>query len=213
MTEQEIVDQFREESLQKLEEADEKELAAIGGFNAAKVRLEEEYQRRVRAIKIKGKESDLSIALAAGSDVLGALGAFNDKALKISQVFGAAQTLISTYQGAAEALKLPFPANLKAAATVLTAGFGFLASLKSVSASSSSGGASGSTSVPSGTSTQQEAATSAVAGDVATTTYVNINLQGQGGVSRSAFSGLIEDINERIEDGAILGGIRVSGGA
>jgi hypothetical protein len=45
-------------------------------------------------------------------------------------VFGAAQALISTYQGAAEALKLPFPKNLAAAAAVIAKGIGFVQAIK-----------------------------------------------------------------------------------
>lgn len=208
MTEREIVDQWREESLEKLNEANEKELEAIGGYNEAKLRLEEEYQQRLYGIKLKGKQSDLSLTLSAGEEVLTALGSFNDKALGIAKVFGAAQTLISTYQGAAEALKLPFPANLAAAATVISTGLGFLASLKAVTASS--GG------TASGGSTAASGAAQAVSGGATeaarTTKYVNINLAGEGNIGRSQFAGLIEELNRQIEDGAVLGGIRVSGG-
>jgi len=69
--------------------------------------------------------------------------------MKVAKVFGAAQALISTYQGAAEALKLPFPQNLAAAAAVIAKGIGLVNAIKGVSASGataapSGGGASGS---------------------------------------------------------------------
>ena len=146
-TEREVVEQFRDEGLELLRTASEAELEALGGFNEAKLRLEEEYQERLSRIKKEGAAADLATAFGAGQDVLSALGAFNSKALKIAQVFGAAQALISTYQGAAEALKLPYPQNLAAAASVISAGLGFVSSIKSVNASSGgsvSGGGGGS---------------------------------------------------------------------
>ena len=59
----------------------------------------------------------------------------NQKMLKIAKAFGVAQALISTYTGAAEALKLPFPANLAAFAKVMATGMGAVSQIKGVSAS------------------------------------------------------------------------------
>lgn len=140
-TEQELVEQFREDGLESLQRATEAELEALGGFNEAKLRLEEEYQERLRNIKQRGADSDLSIALGSGQEVLTALGSFNDKALRVAKVFGAAQALVSTYQGAAEALKLPFPANLAAAASVISTGLGFVSAIRGATSSGGGGGA------------------------------------------------------------------------
>lgn len=141
-TEQELAEQFRTDGLAALEAASAQELEVLGGINEAKLRLEEEYQDRLAGIKQKARETDLSMTLGAGSEILSALGQFNDKALKLAKVAGAAQALISTYQGAAEALKLPFPANLAAAAAVTAKGLGLVAAIKGVS-SSGGGGAAG----------------------------------------------------------------------
>lgn len=66
----------------------------------------------------------------------------NKKMLKIAKAFGVAQALISTYTGAAEALKLPFPSNLAAFAKVMATGLGAVSQIKGVS-SGGGGGAGG----------------------------------------------------------------------
>lgn len=142
-TEQELAEQFRQEGLELLMSASEAELEALGGINEAKLRLEEEFQERMRAIREKGHETDLSMTLGAGATILGALGQFNDKALKLAKVAGAAQALVSTFQGQAEALKLPFPENLAAAAIVGAKGLGLVAAIKGVSGSGGGGGVGG----------------------------------------------------------------------
>lgn len=77
---------------------------------------------------------------AASSSIVGSLGEMssamgteNKKMLKIAQVAGAAQALMATMTGAAEALKLGFPFNLVAAAAVIAKGMGFVAAIKGTS--------------------------------------------------------------------------------
>lgn len=65
-----------------------------------------------------------------------------DKLLKAQRVFAAASALISTMQGAAKALELPFPLNIAAAGKVIAAGMGFIGAIKSGSSSGSGGGGS-----------------------------------------------------------------------
>lgn len=189
-TERELVEQFREEGLELLMQANEEELAVLGGFNEAKLRLEEEYQERLRNIKQRGADSDLAIAFGAGQEVLGALGAFNDKALRIAKVFGAAQALIGTYQGAAEALKLPFPANLAAAAQVISTGLGFVGAIRGVSSSGGGGGAG-----------VAGAAGVGAAGAVAGPSPLNVRLSGLS--PDSLFSGSqVSNLLDRLQDEA-----------
>lgn len=140
-TEREIVEIWYQEGLELIAAASEEELAAVGGKHAALERLEEEHQSRLAAIRDIANQGALSATLGAADTILSAVGAFNDKAFKMAKVAGAAQALISTYQGAAEALKLPFPKNLAAAAAVMAKGLGFVAAIKSVN--SKGGGGSG----------------------------------------------------------------------
>ena len=54
-----------------------------------------------------------------------------DKLLKAQRIFASASALISTMQGAAKALELPFPLNIAAAGKVIAAGMGFISAIKS----------------------------------------------------------------------------------
>lgn len=67
----------------------------------------------------------------AGANATAALG-IAANLLGFQRVFAAGSALVSTFQGAAQALTLPFPANLAAAALVLAKGLGFVAAIKSV---------------------------------------------------------------------------------
>lgn len=77
-----------------------------------------------------------------------------DKLLKAQRVFAAASALISTMQGAAKALELPFPLNIAAAGKVIAAGMGFIGAIKSGS-SSGSGGGGGAAANPAPATTQE----------------------------------------------------------
>lgn len=143
MTERETVNEWYTESLALIEQATDAELQALGGKHEAMERLEKEHQERLSRIRELGAAADLHTLLGAGKEVLTAMGSHNKKALKVAQVFGAAQALISAYQGAAEALKLPFPQNIAAAATVLAKGIGFVTAIKGVNASSGAAGGGG----------------------------------------------------------------------
>lgn len=122
-------------------------------------------------------------ALDAASKVVGAMGQMFDQ----SKPIAIAQALINTWQGITEALKLPFPANLAAAAQVAAQGF---AAVKGIQSTNKSGG--GST-----------AASSAAAAPAIPTQTVAINLQGDT-FSRSSVEGLLEQIQSQLDRGGRL---------
>ena len=189
-TEREILEEWRIESLELLNAANEKELEALGGFNEAKLRLEEEYQDRLSKIKKTGEETNTSIVLGASEQVLSAIGQNNDKALKAAKIFGAAKALINTYEGASEALKLPFPANLAAAASIISSGIGFVNAIKS-------GGSAG------GAGTGAAASGGAAAAPAAR--QVDINIAGGGEfIPRSAVLRLMEEINSASDENGVM---------
>lgn len=141
MTERETLEQWRTEQLDFLGKYNESELEVLGGHAEAKLRIEQEYQDKRLALIGQSTNRERDMVFDSGIQILNAIGQFSDKALKIARVASAAKALINTYEGASEALKLPFPANIAAAASVVSAGLGFVAAIKS--GSSSSGAASG----------------------------------------------------------------------
>jgi hypothetical protein len=76
-----------------------------------------------------------------------------DKLLKAQRIFASASALISTMQGAAKALELPFPLNIAAAGKVIAAGMGFISAIKSGRSSGGGGGGGASTATPAPTQT------------------------------------------------------------
>lgn len=88
-----------------------------------------------------------AINLGAASDFFGSMAQIFEmggkKTTKIAKVFAIAQALISTFQGAAKALTLPFPANLAAYATTLAQGLSAVASIKSINENGGGGGSVG----------------------------------------------------------------------
>jgi hypothetical protein len=146
-TEAEVVAEWYDEGLTTLQDALDRKMITEQEYRDLRERLEKEHQDRLSGIRKMGNDSAVNMALGAGQEILSAIGQTNEKALKIAKVFGAAQALISAYQGAAEALKLPFPKNIAAAAAVLAKGIGFANSIRSVNSGggggSSGGGATG----------------------------------------------------------------------
>jgi hypothetical protein len=142
-TESEVVAEWYLEGQTTLEEALANKALTEAEYHDLRERLEEEHQNRLAGIRQIGNQSALNMALGAGEEILNAIGQTNAKALKVAKVFGAAQALISAYQGAAEALKLPFPANIAAAATVLAKGIGFVNAIRSVNSGGGGGGGGG----------------------------------------------------------------------
>ena len=192
LTEREAVDMWYAEGMALLDEALKAEIIKQAEYNEQKERLEEEHQKRMNAIKQAGAASDLATVMGAGEQILSAIGQNNKKAMKIAKVFGAAQALISTYTGAAEALKLPFPKNLAAAAAIIAKGIGFVNAIKSVGDNGSGGGGAGST-----------GASSTAAAPAIPTQTVAINLQGDT-FSRSSVEGLLEQIQSQLDRGGRL---------
>lgn len=182
-----------ERQQQLLQESLEKKLITQEEYNALMEDAQARHAQRMAAVYSAQGDSALATTLGSASDVLSAMGAFNDKAFKMAKVAGAAQALVSTLQGSAEALKLPYPLNLAAAASVMAKGLGLVAAIKGVSSGGSGGGSA--------------AATGALAADpVQPGQNIVIDFQGdtftkQGGIA------LIESINEALRDGGQIDGI------
>ena len=138
LTEQEFLDEWRQEQLDLLDDALANELLTNEEYADLKERLEQEHQDRMAGIRQMAAQSQLSDALGAGAAVLNAMGSFNKKALKLAKTAAAAQALVSAYQGAAKELEKG-TLGFATAAMVLARGISFVAAIKGVSDSGSGG--------------------------------------------------------------------------
>ena len=125
---------------QQLKEALEKQKITREEYEAIERQNQWRQVSELGSIRDTGVAYDLSKLAEGFGQAASMAGDYNSKFLKAQRVFAASAALISTYQGAAKALELPFPMNIAAAAKVLAAGMGFISAIKS---GSSSGGGSG----------------------------------------------------------------------
>jgi phage host-nuclease inhibitor protein Gam len=107
-------------------------------YHTLSEKLAKDHQDALSQIQSIGLQNNL----AAAADFFGSMARIAElggkKTTKIAKVFGIAQALISTFQGAAKALTLPFPANMAAYAAVLAQGMGAVASIRKVNDSGGS---------------------------------------------------------------------------
>lgn len=135
------------------------------------------------------KNATTKTALEATDGILGAMGKLFDNSKPIAM----AQAIINTYQGITEALKLPFPKNLAAAATVAAEGFAAVKGIQSTNKSGGGGGSGG-------------AAAAGGGGQGASPRIVlNVQPNERGDVPMETFTSLIDTINdERSIGGRII---------
>lgn len=180
----------------------QQELEALKLFYDQKKLTEEEYLRWREYINEQHAEKMQALqfqqygqALSSLGDMMGAMASMqssgNEKMLKAQRIFAAASALVSTFEGAAKALSLPFPANIAAAAAVIAKGMSFVAAIRSGSKSSGGGG---------GVSTSVSAAPAAPAKPQQ---MAEIKVHGEV-FSRDAVIGLVEKINDVQKDGHMI---------
>lgn len=111
--------------------------ADTGGGGSATSRRVQQVKDEIEDLTQTSRDQ-LNEQLGHWGDFFGSMSSImqggNSRLLKIAKAFGAAQALISAYQGAAEALKLPFPENMAAYAQVLATGLGAVNAIKGASA-------------------------------------------------------------------------------
>jgi hypothetical protein len=200
-TENEVLEEWRAAGLQTLASANADELAALGGHSEAKLRLEAQYQERLAGLRQGYNGDGLEQAKTFFGDMANSMQGGSEKMLRIAKVFGAAQSLINSYQAYTEVLKtpgLPLFARIPAAVAVLGAGLGMVSAIKGVSSGGGGGGgaAAASPSIPSA------AAGGGTGGG--SPTNVAISLHGGDMFGRDQVISLINSINEAVEDGAIV---------
>ena len=132
-TEREILEAWYAESMALLQASSDAELEAIGGRNEAKLRLEQQYQERLRELRSGYEGTALQQASTFFGEMADAMQGGNEKMLKAARIFGAAQSLINSYIAYTEVLKdplLPWFARIPAAAGVLAAGMNMVNAIK-----------------------------------------------------------------------------------
>lgn len=159
-TQREVIDEWYATSQDTLKNASESELQIIGGYNEAKLRLEKEYQDRLKGIRDEGHVTALGDAETFFGGMAAIAQAGGDRAVKAMRVFSAAQALINSYVAFTEVLKdpsfigRPF-ARFGAAASALSSGLAAVAAIK--------GGGSGGGSMSRGSATVATSSNSAPA--------------------------------------------------
>src|SRR5690554_3148432 len=149
-------------------------------------------RQRVAEQEAQAKQRILSGAMSALTTLMNSE---SRKLFEIGKVAAISQSIISTYQGASEALKLGWPLGPIAAAAITTAGFANVAAIKSQSFGG--GGASGGGGVGSVT---QNVNAQAEAVQPREQTVANISLQGDT-FGRETVKSLMEQMNELADDG------------
>lgn len=139
-TERELLTQEYELNQQVLDNALLNERIKKEEHTSLMEQLEQQHQDKLKNIRLTAIQENLGYA----ADFMGSMAQIAElggkKTTKIAKVFGIAQALISTFQGAAKALTLPFPANIAAYAQVVAQGLSAVASIKKVNENGGSNG-------------------------------------------------------------------------
>lgn len=103
MTEQETIDNWRTENLEKLADFNQLELDALGGHAEAKLRIEEEYQKRLGNLHQQERNTRLQAISGALGDVSSLMQSENKKIFNIGKAASMANAVVKGYEAAVEA--------------------------------------------------------------------------------------------------------------
>lgn len=148
MTKREQLEAWYEQQKEILANANEEELAAIGGHNEAKLRLEQQYQNKIAELRQKERSFTLQSYSGLFGNMAQIFKAGGDKLVGITKAFSIAQGLLNSYRAFTEVLAdpaligRPFLRTALAAST-LGAGLAQVASMRSISSSGGGGGGGG----------------------------------------------------------------------
>lgn len=198
-TQREALTKWREDAYVALEAANAAELEAVGGHAEAKLRIEEEYQKRLSAIRQAEQATTLNSYGTLFGNLASTFQSGSGKLLKLSKAFSVAQGLINSYRAYTEVLAdpsligRPFLRTALAAST-LASGLAQVANIKSVSESGGGSAAGG----------------GAATGATASVPSQNIVIDLVGDTfSRNSVSSLFDQINEGYRNGLRIEGISV----
>jgi hypothetical protein len=132
-TEREVLEAWYEESQTLLASASEKELTIIGGRNEAKLRLEQEYQEKLKGIREIGNQTALDQAGAFFGEMAQALQGGNEKMVRIGRAFGAIEATINAWRAYSQVIadpSVPWFMKIPKAVAVLAAGMNAVRAIK-----------------------------------------------------------------------------------
>jgi hypothetical protein len=163
-TEREVLEAWYAESQTLLQSASDSELSIVGGKHEALIRLEEEYQSKLKAIRDAGSSTALGDASIFFEGMAAIAAAGGNKTVKAMRIFSAAQALINSYVAFTEVLKDPSfigrPwARFGAAAKALASGLAAVNAIKGGGGGGISGGGSPGNSSVTSSGQQQQAQT------------------------------------------------------
>ena len=194
MSEAELQAAAYAEQQELLQSALERRLITQQEYNALMEQAQQQHQDAMASIDAYRYGDALDKTGAFLGDMATIMANGNDKMLRISKVFGAAQALISTYQGAAKELEKGV-FGFATAAALISKGLAFVSAIKGVSSGGGGGGGGGAA---------VAGAAPAAAAAPSVSRNVAISLTGGDMFSRSQVVRLINSINEAVEDGAIV---------
>lgn len=206
-TEQEIIQENYEKQLEQLQEFRDRKLTTEEEFNELERRIQKEHQEKMLDLERARRDATLSAVSGALGDVASLMQTENKKLFAIGKAAAIAEATVSGYQAAVDAwqkgMKVGGPPVAAAFTAASIAKTGAL--ISSIASTSYGGGSGGASSAGGGVGV---AATPSAPQN---NQYVNVNLTGEGPIGRGSIRGLIEQINEAIDDGAVIRGITVSG--
>ena len=137
----------QDERLRIIQEGFDLELLSREEFNARKVAIEEDSIRQIRALQvaeqsiaINAAQSTAESLASIAKDLAGEQSAVYRGMFIAAKAFAIADSIIKIQQGIANALSLPFPANLAAAAAVAAQAASIISNIRSVALQLADGG-------------------------------------------------------------------------
>ena len=184
-----------DDALEKAFEQNERYLEEMERFREREFDGEKRHRDRLHKLNEMGFQGRLRMATGFMNDIMTMTQNRSKTLFKISKGVAIADALVSTYQGAAKALKLDFPRNLVAMSSVLAAGFSQVNAIKGVSDSGGGGGASAG------------GGAAATAEPVTQVLETNVTFSGGGDISQEQFRGFVNGLNDALDDGMTIGRI------
>lgn len=150
LTEMEQIEMFRTDALAQLENFNAMELEILGGQNEARLRIEEEYQNRLAALRGQERSTRLSETSSMFSALAGIAQAGGKRMLRIQATLSAAAATVAAYETAikAAAEATTIPGRIAAYASFLATGLGAVAQIRAAGGVGGGGGGGAATVAP-----------------------------------------------------------------